>query len=84
MELQLKKNETGATIGKSENDSSILVPKRKRGRPRKNPVTDCNNRKISEIKEFETNVHAGTGTDDGTRGTEAKEQTAALNEEMKK
>ncbi len=80
----IKKNETGATRGKSENDSSILVPKRKRGRPRKNPVTDFNNSKISEIKEFETNVHAGTGTDDATRGTEAKEQTAALNEEMKK
>ncbi|MDY6415438.1 MAG: ATP-binding protein [Succinivibrio dextrinosolvens] len=81
---ELQKKETGSTGGKTESDSSILVPKRKRGRPRKNPVTDCNGNNLSDIQKKGTNVHMGTGTDNGNRGTGAKDQTAKVEEEMNK
>lgn len=81
---ELQKNEKGSTSGKTEADSSILVPKRKRGRPRKNPVIDCNSNNLSDIHKKGTNVHMVIGTDNDNRGTVAKDQTVEFEEELNK
>lgn len=81
---ELQKNEKGSTSGETEADSSILVPKRKRGRPRKNPVIDCNSNNLSDIHKKGTNVHMVIGTDNDNRGTVAKDQTVEFEKELNK
>ncbi len=49
------KIESGSTEGNSEDGCTIFVPKKKRGRPRKNPITVENIKNLSQKNEFGTN-----------------------------